>query len=329
MARPRPGRASIYGRRMRWTDDHCHLPEDHADAAAVVADAGAAGVERLITVGCDVAQSQAVSGHRRRPPRPGVGDRRRAPTRGPPRDRRTRSRSSPAEVSSPSVSAGSTTTTTTRPERSNGTCSSPRSASPTPTASPLVIHTREAWDETFDILGAEGVPERDDLPLLHRRPRRGAAVPRPRGVPVVLGDRLVPVGRGPPGGGGALPGGPPARRDRQPVPRAGAAPGEGEPSGVGTGRRDGGGRGARGRRPTRSPRPRGPTPSGSIDFTFRDRPATSVALVLRRSREPRNVPAACPPRRSTARARGISPRGPRPPPGGRRSTGVAPRSRSE
>jgi TatD DNase family protein len=25
---------------------------------------------------------------------------------------------------------------------------------------PLVIHTREAWDETFDVLGAEGVPER-------------------------------------------------------------------------------------------------------------------------------------------------------------------------
>jgi TatD DNase family protein len=27
-------------------------------------------------------------------------------------------------------------------------------------ALPLVIHTREAWDETFDILAAEGVPER-------------------------------------------------------------------------------------------------------------------------------------------------------------------------
>ena len=30
----------------------------------------------------------------------------------------------------------------------------------TTTTSPLVIHTREAWDDTFAILDAEGVPER-------------------------------------------------------------------------------------------------------------------------------------------------------------------------
>ncbi len=47
---------------LRWTDDHCHLHLDGADADAVVGavvEARAAGVERMITVGCDVADSIA------------------------------------------------------------------------------------------------------------------------------------------------------------------------------------------------------------------------------------------------------------------------------
>jgi TatD DNase family protein len=44
---------------IRWTDDHCHLPEDAAEAAVVVDAAVAAGVDRMVTVGCDVAQSTA------------------------------------------------------------------------------------------------------------------------------------------------------------------------------------------------------------------------------------------------------------------------------
>ena len=42
---------------MRWIDDHCHLHRDLDQADAQVAAAAAAGVERLITVGCDVGQS--------------------------------------------------------------------------------------------------------------------------------------------------------------------------------------------------------------------------------------------------------------------------------
>ena len=38
--------------------------------------------------------------------------------------------------------------------------SPPRSRSPTSATSPLVIHTRDAWDDTFDVLAAEGMPER-------------------------------------------------------------------------------------------------------------------------------------------------------------------------
>jgi TatD DNase family protein len=44
---------------MRWTDDHCHLDEDPGVAATQVAEAADAGVERLITVGCELAQSLA------------------------------------------------------------------------------------------------------------------------------------------------------------------------------------------------------------------------------------------------------------------------------
>ena len=38
--------------------------------------------------------------------------------------------------------------------------SPPRSPSPTSTDLPLVIHTREAWEDTFAVLAAAGVPER-------------------------------------------------------------------------------------------------------------------------------------------------------------------------
>src|SRR5579885_874669 len=41
-----------------WTDDHCHLPADATQAAALVAEAGAAGVTRLVTVGTDVESSR-------------------------------------------------------------------------------------------------------------------------------------------------------------------------------------------------------------------------------------------------------------------------------
>ena len=53
---------------MRWTDDHCHLELDPERAAEQVAAAAEAGVERLISVGCDVAQSAAYVDAARRHP---------------------------------------------------------------------------------------------------------------------------------------------------------------------------------------------------------------------------------------------------------------------
>ncbi|MGH1504881.1 MAG: TatD family hydrolase [Acidimicrobiales bacterium] len=40
-----------------WFDNHCHLTTITRDPAEVVAEAGAGGVDRLLTVGCDVADS--------------------------------------------------------------------------------------------------------------------------------------------------------------------------------------------------------------------------------------------------------------------------------
>jgi TatD DNase family protein len=42
-----------------WTDDHCHLPDDLEAAAAEVAEAKAAGVTRMITIGTTVEHSRA------------------------------------------------------------------------------------------------------------------------------------------------------------------------------------------------------------------------------------------------------------------------------
>ena len=44
----------------RWTDDHCHL-DGEDDISAVLADARAAGVERMITVGTDLDRSVAAA----------------------------------------------------------------------------------------------------------------------------------------------------------------------------------------------------------------------------------------------------------------------------
>ena len=43
---------------LRWTDDHCHLPDD-GTAGDLLAAARAAGVERVVHVGTDVASSRA------------------------------------------------------------------------------------------------------------------------------------------------------------------------------------------------------------------------------------------------------------------------------
>lgn len=145
---------------VRWTDDHCHLHGREADGgpAAAVADARAAGVERMITVGCDVADSRAAievaAAHDGVWATAGVH----------PHEARHGLDGLEALLAEPTVVAV-------------GECGldfhydhSPRDAQREVFAAqialahthrlPLVIHTREAWADTFDVLAAEGVPER-------------------------------------------------------------------------------------------------------------------------------------------------------------------------
>jgi TatD DNase family protein len=144
---------------MRWIDDHCHLHRDLAQADEQVAAAAAAGVERLITVGCDVEQSSDyIEIARRHPGRvwATVGVH--------PHDAKDGLEGIEALLNEPEVVAV-------------GECGldfhydhSPRGQQAEVFAAQvalahvhdlaLVIHTREAWPETFEVLAAEGVPER-------------------------------------------------------------------------------------------------------------------------------------------------------------------------
>jgi TatD DNase family protein len=144
---------------MRWIDDHCHLHRDPDQADAQVSAAAEAGVERLITVGCDVDQScDYIEIARRHAGRvwATVGVH--------PHDAKDGLDGLEALLGEPEVVAV-------------GECGldfhydhSPRDQQAAVFAAQialahahdlaLVIHTREAWPETFDILGAEGVPAR-------------------------------------------------------------------------------------------------------------------------------------------------------------------------
>lgn len=141
---------------QRWTDDHCHLPVD--DWEAVLVDARAAGVERFIDVGVDVETSRAAIA--RASETDGVW----ATAGVHPHEAKDGIDGLEALLDEPACVAV-------------GECGfdfhydhSPRDAQRSVFAAQiamanrhelaLVIHTREAWDETFAVLDAEGTPER-------------------------------------------------------------------------------------------------------------------------------------------------------------------------
>ncbi len=141
---------------MRWTDDHCHLPEDGWEA--VLDAARGAGVERMIDVGVDVATSRAAL--LRATGIDGVF----ATAGVHPHEARLGIDGLEELLAEPSCVAV-------------GECGldfhydhSPRSDQRDAFAAQvalahqhdlaLVIHTREAWEETFAVLDAEGTPER-------------------------------------------------------------------------------------------------------------------------------------------------------------------------
>lgn len=144
---------------MRWFDTHCHL-DDASDggADAAIAAARAAGVERMVTVGTDATRSAAAIAIAAR------FDDVWATVGLHPHDAHQGVESILPLLDAPGVVAV-------------GECGldyhydhSPRAVQRDAFAAqialaharrlPLVIHTREAWDDTFAILAAEGVPER-------------------------------------------------------------------------------------------------------------------------------------------------------------------------
>ncbi len=140
---------------LRWVDNHCHFGDD-LDAS--LAAAASAGVERMIDVGCDVATSTACIERAR-----------------------TYDQISATAGIHPHEAqhgiAGLRELIETQQVVAVGECGldfhydhSPRKAQADVFAAqiglahefklPLVIHTREAWTETFDILDREGTPDR-------------------------------------------------------------------------------------------------------------------------------------------------------------------------
>lgn len=147
---------------MRWTDDHCHLHFRDAtsqDVAEAVSVAEEAGVRRMITVGCDVADSTGAiavaEAH------PGVV----WATAGVHPHEASGGIDGLAELlDHPQVKAVGECGLDYFYEHSDRAAQRPVFAQQIALAHQhdlaLVIHTRDAWDDTFDILAAEGVPER-------------------------------------------------------------------------------------------------------------------------------------------------------------------------
>jgi len=142
----------------QWVDDHCHLPDDLDEARVQVAEANAAGVTRIITVGTTVPHSQAALDLAR-----ALGDV--WATAGVhPHDAKEGLDGLDALLVEPEVVAV-------------GECGldyhydhSPRAIQRDVFAQQialahthdllLVIHTRDAWDDTFPVLSEAGVPRR-------------------------------------------------------------------------------------------------------------------------------------------------------------------------
>lgn len=142
-----------------YTDSHCHLWDTRdADVADVLAAARAAGVDTMVNVGCDAATSAAALAQAAE--HEGVY----ATVGLHPHEAIHGVDSIVALLDAPGVVA-------------IGECGldyfydhSPRDVQRVAFAAqvaianerrlPLVIHTRDSWDDTFDVLAAEGVPER-------------------------------------------------------------------------------------------------------------------------------------------------------------------------
>ena len=141
---------------VRWTDDHCHLPED--GWRDVVAAARQAGVERLIDVGVDVAGSAAALD------RASTTDGVWATAGVHPHEARHGIDGLEALLDHPACVAVGECGLDFHYDHSARADQAAVFATQIELAHrydlALVIHTREAWAETFEILDREGIPTR-------------------------------------------------------------------------------------------------------------------------------------------------------------------------
>jgi TatD DNase family protein len=145
---------------MGWTDNHCHLPDDPDALGAVLAAAAEAGVERFIDVGTDAASSEAA--YRRALAQPG----RVWATAGVhPHDAKDGGLDAvEALLAHPEVvgvgECGLDYHYDHSPRDVQREVFATQIALAQRTGKTLVIHTRNAWDDTFAILAGAGVPPR-------------------------------------------------------------------------------------------------------------------------------------------------------------------------
>ncbi|MGH9094640.1 MAG: TatD family hydrolase [Acidimicrobiales bacterium] len=144
---------------LQWVDSHCHIPYQGV-GTEVIAEARAAGVTRMITVGTDAAQSRAAMetarahdgvwatvGLHPHDAKDGVDVI--APLLADP---------DPAVVAVGECGLDYFYEHSSR--RAQRAAFAAQIALATAHDLALVIHTRDAWDDTFDLLAAEGVPAR-------------------------------------------------------------------------------------------------------------------------------------------------------------------------
>ncbi|MEY2434432.1 MAG: TatD DNase family protein, partial [Acidimicrobiaceae bacterium] len=141
-----------------WTDDHCHLPEDLEAAAAQVADAAATGVTRMVTVGTTVEHSRAAIAVARA--LDGVW----ATAGVHPHDAKDGIEGLEGLLAEAEVVGVGECGLDYHYDHSPREVQREAFAAQVALAKEhdlaLVVHTRQAWDDTFAILSAEGVPER-------------------------------------------------------------------------------------------------------------------------------------------------------------------------
>jgi len=138
----------------RWIDNHCHLGDDAADAIAA---AHAVGVAKFIDVGCDLATSTACVAHAQ------AHESVYATVGLHPHEAKNGIAGLEALLGAPHVVAvgecGLDYHYDHSPRQQQRDMFAAQIALAHEHLLPLVIHTREAWQETFDILDAEGVPD--------------------------------------------------------------------------------------------------------------------------------------------------------------------------